>query len=718
MKAAADISKLAAHTVQCPVGQALMRFKVTKADSCKNKNDLCYQYTCGTMRLGSAVTKKSSCITAKGKSISDMREQELQCGAGQVMTGFKFSMENCNSLLEELELEDDWIEEASKASASAGTGTGAIKTGRYQYTCAPIIDKPSVSKQSCQTGVTAQQFKFDAGKLITSGNKCLQKGANNLLTAAECSTVAAGTQWALGGDHMLKFTVGSQSYCVNTGTLALGSCPSEGLWMYDQASHSISTATQAPWSLDLKFNCMRCAMAGNGPKRATSFVKMYDRVERITNYASFEGSTRMVQYPNPEDYIAPVSEECNTPGRCEGRNSLDTNTCMVKTDKCSCDRLTDFTNQLICNWVKTTTVLLSTDTEESPVKSPSTTKTSGKRAFCLKYWADYKKSKGFADTGDAWGVFTSFCHPKDDVDNSQYFYLHKASKTLRVNDDEAKEEKCVTLYPRKDGSKKFWPNDMNLPSKLKQKYSSTWLVGRYISVEKCKPSDAKKTQSGSTKVEKVTVEGQEWEAIAEETITRDPLTMVASSRKAYKLRNLRTQMCLAVFGSEDGKNKKGSYSEGDASLDKDDATKAKFVVGADLCSSTRVYRFVDYGDSEILKGDSGIVRPPTTEEEQYEKELTPTKAKPDTLTVVNTVKARDGNAAPLVQADVRLLFKAGERVLLSQKVDSTCNVGIVGACNSTHCPVEFPGARMVDAQIADVFPADPSWPPEASDYTF
>jgi hypothetical protein len=354
------------------------------------------------------------------------------------------------------------------------------------------------------------------------------------------------------------------------------------------------------------------------------------------------------------------------------------------------------------------------------VKSPSTTKTDGKRAFCLKYWADYKTSKSNDPKGSAWGLFTSFCHPLDEVDNSQYLYIDKASKTLRVNDDEAQEEKCVTLYPRKDGSQTFWPNDVNLPSKLKEKTDSNWLVGRYISVEDC--SNAKKTESGSTKVETVTAEGQEWEAISEQVLSRNPLTGITISPplKSYKMRNPRTQMCLAVFGSEDGQNREGSYSEGKAALDTGDTTTAKFVVGSDLCSSTRAYRFVDYGDSEILKGDTGIVRPPTTEEEQYEKELTPDKAKahPDALTVVNTVKVREGNAASLVQTDVRLLFKEGERVLLSQKIDTTCNVGVVGICNSTHCPVEFAGPRTVEANIEDVFPADPTWPPEAADYTF
>jgi hypothetical protein len=259
--------------------------------------------------MGTVTTKKGACITAQGKPISDLREQELQCGAGQVLTGFRFAMESCSEELEALE--EDWIEEASTSTV------GGIKTGRYHYTCAPIIDIPGISTQTCKSGATEQQLKFEAGKLVTSANKCLQKGANNLLSLSECSAVAAGTQWLpLGADHMLKLRVGSQNYCVDTKTLTLGACPSAGIWLYDEQSFSIYTLPQSPWSVDLKFNCMRCAMEGNGPKRPSSYVKMYDRVQRITNYANFEGFTRMIQYPVTQHRPNP------TPLWCQFCNSL------------------------------------------------------------------------------------------------------------------------------------------------------------------------------------------------------------------------------------------------------------------------------------------------------------------------------------------------------------------------------------------------------------
>jgi len=253
----------------------------------------------------------------------------------------------------------------------------------------------------------------------------------------------------------------------------------------------------------------------------------------------------------------------------------------------------------------------------------------------------------------------------------------------------------------------------------KKNYNENWITGRYVGVADCLPTDTTQTASGGviSRSGAVTREGQMWEKYDE-------------SGGKWKLRNLRTKMCLALYPTKGSNNDDGTVTKGEIVDEK------HIIVGLAKCTASNVFRWSDHEDGKVAKGDEAEVQPGMTLQQQYQYKLLP-KAKQeaidnDQITVFNTEagqqrcydapvtgnSARGGSTtrecetkvATLASTNFLFWFNQGDHVYSSANSDK-CTKGTVTSCSKTNfnCVVQF-GGQSKTIELSTMSPADAIWP--------
>jgi len=327
-----------------------------------------------------------------------------------------------------------------------------------------------------------------------------------------------------------------------------------------------------------------------------------------------------------------------------------------------------------------------------------------KKDWCLQYWPDSARSSDlWSRTGDAWGLYVAPCVERDEdtslsTQGTQQFMLDSTTGQLKIFHKDLPDPKCVNVYPQFtwiSGSAivngYFWPTDSSYSSSYGEKY----IKGRYVSVEDCVDMGAvsetphntygtdqmktgKKDRYGNFWSMARTNEGQKWE-------------QYSGSGGAYKLRNPRTGMCLALYPTickNDNTNCKGGA-----------LVTSHFnmtIVGLDNCNSDKVFRYRDLEDNRWNQGDVGELKPLTTIQEEYQKQLLPDKSKLLDKAQVSycvegpglcgdSMDGAEGNVQ-LGQSEVQFFFMAGEKVYSSAE-SNACLVGGVVSCEPWDEPI-------------------------------
>ena len=370
-----------------------------------------------------------------------------------------------------------------------------------------------------------------------------------------------------------------------------------------------------------------------------------------------------------------------------------------------------------------------------------------KKDWCLQYWPDSARSSDLgANAGDAWGLYVAPCVERDEdtslsTQGTQQFMLDSTTGQLKIFHKDLTDPKCVNVYPQftwiLSGSAivngYFWPTDSSYSSSYGEKY----IKGRYVSVEDCVDMGAvsetphntygtdqmktgKKDRYGNFWSMARTNEGQRWE-------------QYSGSGGAYKLRNPRTGMCLALYPTickNDNTNCKGGA-----------LVTSHFnmtIVGLDNCNSDKVFRYRDLEDNRWNQGDVGELKPLTTIQEEYQKQLLPDKSKLLDKAQVSycvegpglcgdSMDGTEGNVQ-LGQSEVQFFFMAGEKVYSSAE-SNACLVGGVVSCepwddqatwDGGNCKVDFSsaldGSGIKTVAASSLSPASTSWP-EPMDFT-
>jgi hypothetical protein len=495
------------------------------------------------------------------------------------------------------------------------------------------------------------------------------------------------------------------------------------------------------WNYDLSFNCMKCVKKGNGPIRKE--VQAYDRVRRTSHHISFQSFSRIQLFPNLNKDWSPPStwsheqkswKYLNRPQaygmgiKNEGKDcwsdckqffygsSWDWKRCpkfcgtgfCAKTGRWDEDRNYYKKNGFI-GWRGNSQHTCIRDSNY--FKGTEEKKRIDKKSpWCLEYFTKSgKKTDSGRWEGDGWGLFVAPCHkPPLKKRDAQKFSLDPHSKQLQVI-SRSGATKCVTQLPR-DYHGTFWPGD----PKFKKGWGDRYLVGRYITVDNCKPVGSTpnpensdrfgcggnalvkkegKDKSG-VKCDAITPEGQIWNKIAPTDCSiKNPKTgkyvkstpsnkmkmkklyksmglslTSLESRCAYKLQNERTKLCLALYPTASFNNvhshscKKCSYDwakqywlpNGTGKYKK---MKDHIIVGSAICDSVNVFRYRDQGDGTIRKGEIGHVATGLTNQQKYQWALLPkaSKKRSQLLTVIGTTKEKTAHLAHKAKAFTAIL---------------------------------------------------------------
>ena len=338
--------------------------------------------------------------------------------------------------------------------------------------------------------------------------------------------------------------------------------------------------------------------------------------------------------------------------------------------------------------------------------------------WCLQYWPDSSRSSDLGtNAGDAWGLYTAPCHDREQATDlktqgTQQFKLDPITKQLKAFHMDLPTEKCVNLYPR-DSDGLFWPTDSKWNS-----YGNKYIRGRYVSVEDCLDfdgvSESSPGASGTTQMKTgKTKEGQTWEKYSCDT------------DNACKLRNPRTQMCLALYPTIcDNNNDK---CEGGSLLT---SNFNRTIVGLDDCSSEKVFRYKDMEDNRWDTGEAAILSPTLTLQQEYQSDLLSDKSRKmkDKVKVqwckegpglcVDQMDAAYGGAT-VPKSEVQFLFNAGEMVY-SSSADHKCAAAVVQSCeewdgsttswNGGTCSIKYAqSGTTISVAASTLSPAKSSW---------
>lgn len=414
------------------------------------------------------------------------------------------------------------------------------------------------------------------------------------------------------------------------------------------------------WSLDLKFNCMRCITESNGPIRTT--LRHGDVVIRTTDPKPFvEGFSRWKAHVINSQY-----------------HYWDGDYCLKH--------------------VFPTT------------KSKNCIGTSSSKKVC--------ETDVFTNAGQGYGLVLAKCLPLDNKDSvNQMLRFDPRSGNIIILDNNQIEPMCITALPR-DHSGLFWPTDQTW---VNNGYSWKWIEGTYVSVETCLPTDIPTTAFGyevketTDKIKKVTKtrgvsrEGQMWEMVPKH-----------DNKNVINIRHKRTGMCLGHFTEASGYNDGPTYYAGDYpnTLKPTKQVDHEMWMGLQNCKfgEDKVYWFADAGDSLINKLDIGKINAEVSMSEKYEKILMPSDslgtkdALGNRLWTVATYKKFDGsNSSPrqatLTAKDVAFTFSPGDNV---HEKSQGCTVGTVINCTNLSCQVK--GLKAATYTSAELSPAEADWP--------
>merc|ERR1719181_1745338 len=80
--------------VKCENGDAIATFKVTR-HGCSG-NDMRYKYTCAKAQLGDLSTEQTFCNKMDSKKLQYLDRQDVKCGDGKLLAGFKVVRSGCS----------------------------------------------------------------------------------------------------------------------------------------------------------------------------------------------------------------------------------------------------------------------------------------------------------------------------------------------------------------------------------------------------------------------------------------------------------------------------------------------------------------------------------------------------------------------------------------------------------------------------------------------